>query len=102
MPFDNWTPRPWRLVHAIHPVLFGCMYAAFSLSYHLAGGTNYHFEPFVYHITDWARTWRTLGVMLGVFVALVTFHAMFCLLGRLREVCRGRRRRARGGEGAGH
>ena len=39
--------RPWRLAHALHPVLFGCVYAVFSLSYYLAGGTNYHFEPSV-------------------------------------------------------
>ena len=38
---------------------------------------------YVYHITDWSRTGRTIGVLAGVTIALVTFHAFFCLVARL-------------------
>ena len=38
---------------------------------------------YVYHITDWGRTGRTIGVLVGVTIALVTFHAFFCLVARL-------------------
>jgi len=90
--------RPWRLAHSFHPVLFGCVYAVFSLSYYLAGGTNYHFEPYVYHITDWGRTGRTIGVLVGVTIALVTFHAFFCLLARGREALKSCLKSRRGEE----
>merc|ERR1719402_757801 len=92
--------RPWRLVHALHPVLFGCVYAVFSLSYYLAGGTNYHFEPYVYHITDWGQTGRTICVLVGVTIALVTFHAFFCLVARGREALK-RYWKSRGDRGSG-
>ena len=42
--------------------------------------TNFRY---VYHITDWGRTGRTIGVLVGVTLALVTFHAFFCLVARL-------------------
>ena len=38
---------------------------------------------YVYHITDWGRTGRTIGVLVGVTIALVTFHAFFCAVARL-------------------
>ena len=38
---------------------------------------------YVYHITDWGQTGRTIGVLVGVTIALVTFHAFFCLIARL-------------------
>ena len=41
---------------------------------------------YVYHITDWSRTGRTIGVLAGVTIALVTFHAFFCLVARLVNV----------------
>ena len=50
--------RPWRLLHAIHPIIFGGVFGIFSFVYFLAGGTNYYFEPFVYHIIDWAHPMR--------------------------------------------
>ena len=60
--FTKKSIRPWRLVHAIHPVLFGCVYAVFSLSYYLAGGTNYHFEPWVWNLDIQAWYWTCLTI----------------------------------------
>jgi hypothetical protein len=52
------SDRPWRVIHAIHPIIFGGVFGIFSFFYFLAGGTNYYFEPFVYHIIDWAHPLR--------------------------------------------
>lgn len=52
------SSRPWRLVHALHPVMFGAVFGVFSLVYHLAGGTNYFYEPYIYPILDWSRPIR--------------------------------------------
>ena len=37
-------PRPWRLSHALHPLVFSITYAFFTLIYYSAGGTNYYFD----------------------------------------------------------
>ena len=52
------SARPWRLLHAAHPVLFATLFGAFSLVYHLCGGTNYFNEPYIYPILDWSRPLR--------------------------------------------
>ena len=52
------SARPWRLLHAAHPVLYATLFGAFSLVYHLCGGTNYFHEPYIYPILDWSRPLR--------------------------------------------
>jgi len=84
------SDRPWRMLHAIHPIIFGGVFGVFSFIYFLAGGTNYYFEPYVYHIIDWAHPIRTLLVIGGVTVFLVIFHAFFFLLYKLRMTCSNR------------
>jgi len=79
--------RPWRLLHFVHPIIFGGIFGIFSVIYFLAGGTNYYFEPFVYHIIDWAHPARTTLVMGGVGVFFILCHASFYLLYRVRLVC---------------
>jgi len=81
------SDRPWRMIHAIHAIIFGGVFGIFSFLYFLAGGTNYYFEPFVYHIIDWAHPLRTLLVIGGVTIFLVIFHSFFYLLYRMRLVC---------------
>jgi len=78
------SDRPWRMVHAIHPIIFGGVFGIFSFIYFLAGGTNYYFEPYVYHIIDWAHPIRTLLVISGVTVFMVIFHTFFFLLYKMR------------------
>jgi len=84
------SDRPWRMLHAIHSIIFGGVFGVFSIIYFLAGGTNYYSEPYVYHIIDWAHPMRTLLVMGGVSVFLVIFHTIFYLLYRVRLVCASR------------
>ena len=52
------SARPWRLLHAAHPVLYATLFGAFSLVYHLCGGTNYFYEPYIYPILDWSNPVR--------------------------------------------
>jgi len=80
------TEKPWKLWHAVHPVGFGIIFGAFSLIYHLCGGTNYYFEPYIYPIIDWNRPGRTVGVMLGVSAALVVFHTFYFLLYKIKNM----------------
>ena len=52
------SDRPWRLLHVFHSIVFAGVFVIFSLIYFLVGGTNYYFEPYVYHIIDWAHPIR--------------------------------------------
>ena len=57
---DVWvSDRPWRLSHALHPILYGSVFGVFSLAYHFLQGRNYHFEPYIYHILDWNKPTRS-------------------------------------------
>jgi len=81
------SDRPWRMLHAIHPIIFAGVFGVFSFIYFLAGGTNYYFEPYVYHIIDWAHPMRTMLVIGGVTVFFVIFHSFFFLMYKMRLVC---------------
>ena len=50
--------KPWRLSHAIQPVLFGASFGLFSLVYSLCGGTNVYYEPYIYPILNWQKPGR--------------------------------------------
>lgn len=84
---DVWvSDRPWRLSHALHPILYGSVFGVFSLAYHFLQGRNYHFEPYIYHILDWNKPTRTSLVICGVCLSLVVFHFSFYLMFRLRRL----------------
>lgn len=105
---DVWiSDRPWRLSHALHPILFGAVFGVFSLIFHFLRGSNYFFEPYIYHILDWNRPsrWdlkaaflliffcRTSLVIGGVFLSLVVLHLLFYLMFRIRSgISRGRKK----------
>ena len=56
---DVWiSDRPWRLSHALHPILYGSVFGVFSLAFHFLKGRNYHFEPYIYYILDWNKPFR--------------------------------------------
>ena len=90
------TATPTRLLHAIHPVLFGVAYTLFSALYQLAGGTNVHGEEYIYRLTDWGRPWKVLLLSsLSNFLAIPLMHLLVFLLHRLV----GRLWKCRGGRG---
>ena len=58
---DVWiSDRPWLLIHALHPIVFGAAFGVFSLVFHFLGGTNYYSEPYIYYILDWNKPIRSI------------------------------------------
>jgi len=93
--------RPWRLLHAVHPILFGGVFGLFSVIFYLAGGTNYYGDPFIYFIIDWRKPGRSLLVICGVSLLLVVFHSCYYSLYRARLALVGRRSPAQLEDGVG-
>lgn len=92
------TATPSRLLHFIYPVLFGVVYTAFSVVYHLADGTNVRGQPYIYSVLDWSRPGRTLLMSsISNFLAIPVVHLLLFLLHVLAERL-GTCRRARGEE----
>ena len=52
------SDRPWRMGQVLHVMLFGGVFGVFSFTYTMLGGTNYFFEPYIYHILDWSKPGR--------------------------------------------
>ena len=78
------TATPTRLLHAIHPVVFGVAYTLFSALYQVCGGSNVQGEAYIYGVTDWGRPWRTLLLSsLSNFLAIPLVHLLVFLLRRL-------------------
>jgi len=80
------SDRPWRMGQVLHVMLFGGVFGVFSFTYTMLGGTNYFFEPYIYHILDWSKPGRTILVILGVTVFLVILHTLFFVLYKIRTV----------------
>nr|KAG5697084.1 hypothetical protein BaRGS_002000 [Batillaria attramentaria] len=98
------TATPTRLLHFVHPVLFGMAYTLFSLVYQLSGGTNIRGEPFVYSVLDWSKPGRTLFLSsCSNFFAIPVMHLFVFLLHVLftRFFCPGGWRKRGGGVGSG-
>ena len=56
---DVWvSSRPWRLSQALHSIIFGAVFGMFSIVFHLFRGSNYMYEPYIYHILDWSKPLR--------------------------------------------
>ncbi|KAL8577374.1 hypothetical protein ACOMHN_038278 [Nucella lapillus] len=103
------TTSPTRLLHALHPMLWGVAYTAFTALYQLSGGTSLKGDPYIYTVTDWARPAKTLLTSsLSNFLAVPVMHlAVFLFRWGVERGWRywrgtvGRRRRRMGGGGGG-
>ncbi|XP_076469061.1 protein rolling stone-like [Babylonia areolata] len=97
------TSTPTRLLHCLHPVLFGVVYTVFTALYHVAGGTNVQGQRYVYRVTDWDRPARTLLTSsLSNFLAVPLTHlAVFMLRWGAEKGWTCWRGSGRGGGGAG-
>ncbi|CAH1778975.1 unnamed protein product [Owenia fusiformis] len=62
--------QPIRVYHGIHPVLFGAIYAAFTVVYDVLGGTNAKDKPYVYSVLDWSASWSD-SLIYYVIIGLV-------------------------------
>ncbi|GFO21762.1 protein rolling stone [Plakobranchus ocellatus] len=68
--------KPFRLMHAPYPVLFGAGYTAFSALYQLAGGRGRNGSPFIYPVLDWSTPVKTLVVSsISNFLLIPMVHA---------------------------
>ena len=59
--------RPSRLLHFVHPLLFGVWYLIFSLVYWAVGGTDPEGHHWIYPMVDWEKPSRALGTAMGLF-----------------------------------
>lgn len=86
------TGMPKRLLHFWFSVIFGVLYALFTLFYHLAGGTNHNENPYVYPAIDWRKPGTAiLYCAIVCFVLVPVIHSVLfgihCLKVLLYEKC---------------
>lgn len=64
-----------RFLHFWYPVIFGLIYALFSLFYYLAGGTNHNGKPYIYPALNWENPGTAvLYCVIIVIIALPVVH----------------------------
>ena len=87
---------PYRLQHAVYPMLVALVYYAWTGIYYLAGGTNQHHhnkeidgDTYVYkEKVDWGRfpITTTFLLLLSVFVGAPQLHLFIYLIFKIKEV----------------
>jgi hypothetical protein len=60
--------RPAKLLHFLHPLLFGLWYLTFSVLYWAVGGTDPEGHHWIYPMVDWDRQALALGTDVGCIV----------------------------------
>ncbi|XP_053957633.1 protein rolling stone [Anastrepha ludens] len=87
--------HPLRLLHMFLPVLFGLIFAIFSVIYQKCGGLNRRGKPYIYHVIDWRQplsaTFVVAGVLLltcCIYIVLFTIYKLRTLLyRRINKAC---------------
>ncbi|BFZ08908.1 hypothetical protein BsWGS_11946 [Bradybaena similaris] len=84
---------PVRLLHFIHPVIYGAAYIIFTVIYHVAHGTGPSSEPYIYKALDWSNPGPAIGISLGsLIVAIPLIHllqfGLYVLRVYILETCR--------------
>ena len=81
---DTWiTGVPFRILHVVYVILFGCVYVVFSAVYYAAGGTDIRGHSYIYPVLDYGgNPGLAAGVAVGcglVFTAILhlIFYAMY-------------------------
>ncbi|XP_045165334.2 protein rolling stone-like [Mercenaria mercenaria] len=76
---------PKRVLHFWFSVVFGVVYALFTLFYYLAGGTNHNENPYVYPVLDWRTPGTaTLYCVIVCFVLVPIVHLILYGIHRLK------------------
>ncbi|XP_067621784.1 protein rolling stone isoform X3 [Eurosta solidaginis] len=76
--------HPLRLLHIFLPVLFGSIFAIFSIIYHLCGGKNKKGQPYIYHVIDWNEPLSATLVVFGVVLLSCCIYMMLFTIYKLR------------------
>ena len=72
--------KPMKILHMIHPMIFGLTYAVFTAVHQWATGIV------LYGIIDWNNLARTLPLFLGMlFIGIPFLHTLFWALTKLRN-----------------
>lgn len=81
---------PIRIYHFFHGVIFGVVYAVFTVIYYAAGGTNHQDKAYIYPVLDWNSPGLTLAYCVAViFVAMPLCHFLIYGIYALRRcTCR--------------
>ncbi len=77
---DTWiTGVPFRVLHVVYIILFGCVYIVFSALYYAGGGTDPANRPYIYPVLDYGgNPGLAAGVAVGCgLVFPVILHLIF-------------------------
>lgn len=81
--------HPIRIFHFVYPLIFGILYAIFSVAYYYydinRGGSGY-----VYFILDWNKPFQTILVVLGVALLLVVLHLFSFVIHKVKLIVHNR------------
>ena len=79
------TGMPKRILHVWFSVIFGMIYALFTVFYYWAGGTNHNGNPYVYTVLDWRKPGSAiLYCALVFFVFVPVTHLILYGIHRLK------------------
>ncbi|XP_060557401.1 protein rolling stone-like [Ruditapes philippinarum] len=79
------TGMPKRVLHFWFSVIFGMVYALFTVFYHLAGGTNHNGSPYVYSPLDWSKPGTAfLYCAIVCFILVPVVHLILYGIHRLK------------------
>jgi len=67
--------RPVRLLHMVHPLLFGLWYLSFSVVYWAAGGTDPEGHRWIYPMVDWGRPGMAVATSVGCMAGVAIIHS---------------------------
>lgn len=75
---------PFRIFHAIYPMLYGLIYTLFTIVYWAAGGLNHKNQKQIYAILDYENNAGLAVLMAAMFLLLAVPISQFLLYGLYR------------------
>ena len=78
------TGIPMNCLHVVYPVVFGTVYAVFTVIFYAAGGTDPWGHRYVYSVLNWSKPVMAFGFVLLCIVIEVVLYAFVFVLYRLR------------------
>ncbi|CAH1962073.1 unnamed protein product [Acanthoscelides obtectus] len=76
--------HPFKWAHLIYPILFGGIYATFTVVYYFAGGKTAKGEPYIYKVLDWSKPSTASFITIGAFGLVLVTYALSYLLCKTR------------------
>jgi hypothetical protein len=74
------TGIPMNCLHVVYPVVFGAVYAVFTVIFYAAHGTDGFGHHYVYSVLDWSKPMMAIGfVLLCVVIEVILYEFVFVL-----------------------